>query len=375
MSIARGAPWLRRHCSTPSPGPAAESFVTIVRGDGRRRVRRRRHPLRRRARQPLVLQRRPRAHRDRRRRGRPDAARSRTTTCSTSSPTSRPRRCRRGDRGAVPDPRRPGVPHQLGVRGRRHRGEAGPRSLPALGRARPAAHRRPQRSATTAPTIGGTALQGLPLNREGWGRLLERRRASPPRRPRRGRAPCSPSGATRSPPWSPSRCIGAGGVHPPPTDYLAGLRALCDEHGALLIFDEVITGFGRLGAWFAADHYGVTPDLITFAKARHVGLPAARRRDRRAARARGARGRPRPTCCATATPTAATPRPAPPASPTWRCCATSACSSACPPSPTASAAGCAALRADGHVADVRGDGAIWAAAMHRRTSTRWPYAT
>jgi putrescine---pyruvate transaminase len=56
-------------------------------------------------------------------------------------------------------------------------------------------------------------------------------------------------------------------VYPPPPDYLADLRRLCDRHGALLIFDEVITGFGRLGTWFAADHYEVVPDLTTFAKA------------------------------------------------------------------------------------------------------------
>ena len=60
---------------------------------------------------------------------------------------------------------------------------------------------------------------------------------------------------------------GAGGVFPPPDGYLAELRRLCDHHGALLVFDEVITGFGRLGTWFAADHYGVVPDLTTFAKA------------------------------------------------------------------------------------------------------------
>jgi len=60
---------------------------------------------------------------------------------------------------------------------------------------------------------------------------------------------------------------GAGGVWPPPDGYLASLRRLCDQHGALLIFDEVITGFGRLGTWFGANHFGVTPDIITFAKA------------------------------------------------------------------------------------------------------------
>lgn len=60
---------------------------------------------------------------------------------------------------------------------------------------------------------------------------------------------------------------GASGVHPPRDGYLQGLRRLCDQHGALLILDEVITGFGRLGTWFAAQHYGVEPDLVTFAKA------------------------------------------------------------------------------------------------------------
>src|SRR5205814_1759400 len=60
---------------------------------------------------------------------------------------------------------------------------------------------------------------------------------------------------------------GAGGVYPPPDGYLEGLRRLCDQHGAYLIFDEVICGFGRLGEWFGATHYGVTPDLLTFAKA------------------------------------------------------------------------------------------------------------
>lgn len=59
---------------------------------------------------------------------------------------------------------------------------------------------------------------------------------------------------------------GAGGVYPAPEGYLQGLRKLCDQHGAYLVFDEVITGFGRLGSWFAAHHYGVEPDLATFAK-------------------------------------------------------------------------------------------------------------
>ena len=52
----------------------------------------------------------------------------------------------------------------------------------------------------------------------------------------------------------------------PPKGYLERLRAICDKHGILLIFDEVITGFGRLGKPFAADFFGVTPDLMSFAK-------------------------------------------------------------------------------------------------------------
>jgi beta-alanine--pyruvate transaminase len=60
--------------------------------------------------------------------------------------------------------------------------------------------------------------------------------------------------------------IGSGGVLPPPVGYLEQLRAICDRHGILLIFDEVITGFGRLGAAFGAEVFGVTPDLITCAK-------------------------------------------------------------------------------------------------------------
>ena len=59
---------------------------------------------------------------------------------------------------------------------------------------------------------------------------------------------------------------GSTGVLVPPRGYLERLRAICDRHGILLIFDEVITGFGRLGAAFAAERFGVQPDLMTMAK-------------------------------------------------------------------------------------------------------------
>ncbi len=65
--------------------------------------------------------------------------------------------------------------------------------------------------------------------------------------------------------------VGTNGVLVPPDGYLAGVRALCDEHGIVLIADEVMAGFGRCGEWFAVDHWGVTPALITFAKGVNSG--------------------------------------------------------------------------------------------------------
>jgi adenosylmethionine-8-amino-7-oxononanoate aminotransferase len=59
---------------------------------------------------------------------------------------------------------------------------------------------------------------------------------------------------------------GAGGVIVPPDDYWPRIRAICDRHQVLLIADEVITGFGRTGPWFALSRYGIEPDLLTFAK-------------------------------------------------------------------------------------------------------------
>ena len=60
--------------------------------------------------------------------------------------------------------------------------------------------------------------------------------------------------------------VGSAGWYIPPKGYLQRLREICDKHGILLIFDEVITGFGRLGTPFAADYYGVVPDMLNFAK-------------------------------------------------------------------------------------------------------------
>ena len=125
----------------------------------------------------------------------------------------------------------------------------------------------------------------------------------------------------------------------PPKGYLARLREICDEHGILLIFDEVITGLGRTGKAFAAESFGVTPDMITMAKALTNGnvpmapSPCAMK----STRPSSARRRTRRSSSFTATPTRRAPSPSPPASPRSIFTATRGCSSA-PPSfhPTSS---------------------------------------
>jgi taurine--2-oxoglutarate transaminase len=65
--------------------------------------------------------------------------------------------------------------------------------------------------------------------------------------------------------------VGTAGILVPPAGYLAGVREICDRYGIVFILDEVMAGFGRTGAWFAADHWGITPDLLTFAKGVNSG--------------------------------------------------------------------------------------------------------
>ncbi|MEU3047334.1 aspartate aminotransferase family protein [Streptomyces sp. NPDC006984] len=64
---------------------------------------------------------------------------------------------------------------------------------------------------------------------------------------------------------------GTAGIMVPPPGYLAGVREICDRHGIVLVLDEVMAGFGRTGRWFAAEHFGVVPDLMTFAKGVNSG--------------------------------------------------------------------------------------------------------
>src|SRR3970282_1508267 len=60
--------------------------------------------------------------------------------------------------------------------------------------------------------------------------------------------------------------LGEGGYVVPPASFLRGLRQVCDQHGILLITDEIQSGFGRTGKWFAQEHFGLTPDIMTAAK-------------------------------------------------------------------------------------------------------------
>jgi len=67
--------------------------------------------------------------------------------------------------------------------------------------------------------------------------------------------------------------LGEGGYVVPPVAFMQGLRAICDQHGILLITDEVQSGFGRTGEWFAFEHFGIVPDIMTVAKGIASGLP------------------------------------------------------------------------------------------------------
>jgi len=111
----------------------------------------------------------------------------------------------------------------------------------------------------------GTSLQGIAPNREGWGDLMPHIiEIDPDDIESAARAFAEHGNRIAGVITEPVQ--GAGGVFPPTDDYLRRLREMCTQHGSLLIFDEVICGFGRTGEWFGAQTYGVTPDLMTFAK-------------------------------------------------------------------------------------------------------------
>ena len=114
-------------------------------------------------------------------------------------------------------------------------------------------------------TMGGTSAQGIALNREGWGDLVPYF-VEVPRDDIEATARAFSDHGERIAGVITEPVQGAGGVWPPPDGYLQALRRLCDDHGSLLIFDEVICGFGRTGEWFGAQRFGVVPDMMTFAK-------------------------------------------------------------------------------------------------------------
>jgi beta-alanine--pyruvate transaminase len=132
--------------------------------------------------------------------------------------------------------------------------------------------------------FGGMSVGGIPSNRAAFGPLLPHvdhiRHTHDPARNAysRGQPPhgaeladdltrvVAERGAERIAAVIVEPMAGSTGVLPPPVGYLERLREICDAHGILLIFDEVITGFGRLGAPFAADRFGVRPDILTMAK-------------------------------------------------------------------------------------------------------------
>ena len=113
--------------------------------------------------------------------------------------------------------------------------------------------------------VGGTSVQGIEPNRVGWGDLLPHV-IEIPNDDIEEAATLFAEHGSRIAAVICEPVQGAGGVIVPPDGYLPGLRRLCDQHGSLLIFDEVICGFGRTGQWFASQTFDVTPDMITFAK-------------------------------------------------------------------------------------------------------------
>ncbi|MEX2525439.1 MAG: aminotransferase class III-fold pyridoxal phosphate-dependent enzyme [Gammaproteobacteria bacterium] len=137
--------------------------------------------------------------------------------------------------------------------------------------------------------LGGTSLQGIPNNRRGFpvyeqvdflpDMLDIERNAFSRGMPKHGtdrmeeafKRIINQRGAENICAVIVEPCVGAGGMVIPPEGYLQRLRELCNEHNILLIFDEVVTGFGRTGSCFASQEFGVIPDIMTTAKAINGG--------------------------------------------------------------------------------------------------------
>ena len=112
----------------------------------------------------------------------------------------------------------------------------------------------------------GTSLAGIPANAIGHGELIEDVTEVPWNDADALRAAIEADGRDRVAAFFCEPVIGAGGVFPPPPGYLEAAREVCRESGVLFVADEVITGFGRAGDWFASKRFGLDPDIVTCAK-------------------------------------------------------------------------------------------------------------
>jgi adenosylmethionine-8-amino-7-oxononanoate aminotransferase len=112
----------------------------------------------------------------------------------------------------------------------------------------------------------GTSLAGIPANATGHGDLIEDVAEVPWDDADALAATIDEVGAGRVAAFFCEPVIGAGGVFPPPPGYLEAVRRVCRDAGVLFVADEVITGFGRTGDWFASTRFGLEPDIVTYAK-------------------------------------------------------------------------------------------------------------
>jgi putrescine---pyruvate transaminase len=111
----------------------------------------------------------------------------------------------------------------------------------------------------------GTSIGGIPPNREGFGPLLESAQVERDSSAALAEA-IDAIGPERVAAFFCEPVVGAGGVYPPPEGYLADAQRICNERDVLFVADEVITGFGRCGSWFASERWGLQPDILTCAK-------------------------------------------------------------------------------------------------------------
>ncbi|WP_194835882.1 aspartate aminotransferase family protein [Nocardia sp. XZ_19_369] len=115
--------------------------------------------------------------------------------------------------------------------------------------------------------VAGTALAGIPANREGYGELMSDARTVDWDDAKSLLALIEEIGAERIAAFFCEPIIGAGGIYLPPTGYLAEVRRICRDNDILFVTDEVVTGFGRIGgSWFASSRFDLQPDLMTTAK-------------------------------------------------------------------------------------------------------------